>query len=114
MNNIPRQQGPQQEEPFPRVLRHQGQMISESIYNYLYTEKPTYLLWIVASWAIMGLNIAFVFISIVDMWKLGYNAGMHWISSAVIVATIGGLMIIHEKVIRPKQEKEQKVSPNGS
>lgn len=89
------------------IMRQQAQELLEGTYNYLYTEKPTYLLWIIASWSIMFLNIMFVFISIVDMWKQGYNAGMHWISSAVIVATIGGLMIIHEKIIRPKQEKEE-------
>lgn len=92
----------QHDEQMPRMLtREQGPQLGQ-IYYTLFTEKPTYFLWIIGSWLIILLNLIATSIAVRDMWTNNYAAGTHWLSSAVLVATIGGLMIIHEYVIRKK------------
>jgi hypothetical protein len=95
---------PETREGLPKfILREEHKDITYSL-THLYTEKPTYMLWIIFSWLIAFLNLIFVSLSIRDMWNNGYSAGTHWLSSAVIVATMFGLMLIHEYIIRKKKD----------
>jgi len=88
----------------PRILANvdqNGRDHTRESYNLkLFTEKPTYILWIVSSWTICFLNLVFVVLTIRDMWTNGYTAGTHGLSVAIITSTIFGLMLIHEKIIR--------------
>jgi len=88
----------------PRILANPDTNVRdhlrESLREKLYTEKSTYILWIVASWTICFLNLIFVILTIRDMWTNGYTAGTHGLSVAIITSTIFGLMLIHEKIIR--------------
>lgn len=93
MNNIPGQR----EADLPKILLRQENQ--ESLQE-LYTEKSTYILWIVSSWLIAFLNLIFVMLTIRDLWNNGYSAGTHGFSIAIVTATIFGLMLIHEKIIR--------------
>ena len=92
----------QQREEYPKFLEHQRELAQEYIKYKLYTEKPTFILWVVFSWLVSFINVVFVMLSIRDMWNNGYSAGTHWLSSAVLVANIFGLMLIHEYIIRKK------------
>lgn len=89
----------QEQHDLPRMLTRDN---SELYINKLYTEKATYLLWIIFSWIVCTLNLVFVVISLRDAWNNNYSGVMHLFASLVMTATIFALMLIHEYIIRKK------------
>ena len=74
---------------------------------YIQQEKDVTListsaLWVFSSWSIVFINIVVSVVSIRDMLSTTYNPMIHWFMSAVFVATIGGLVAIHQFIIKRK------------
>jgi hypothetical protein len=59
------------------------------------SNKMTDVLWVFSTWFVVILNFITFSLSIRDMWNNGYSPSVHWASSAVLVATIGGIITIH-------------------
>jgi hypothetical protein len=59
-------------------------------------------LWIFASWSIILINLTMAAVSIRDMLSIKYEPIEHWFMSAALVATIGGLVSIHQFIIKRK------------
>lgn len=62
----------------------------------------TNALWVFGSWSIVLLNLIMAAISIRDMLSIKYEPMEHWFMSAALVATIGGLVSIHQFIIKRK------------
>lgn len=62
--------------------------------------KSTNLLWVCSTWSIFVINLFFAGLSIRDIWINGYSPNVHWFSVAVLVATIGAISWIHNKVVK--------------
>lgn len=62
------------------------------------SQTMTDWLWIFATWFIVTLNLFSFCVSIRDMYYQGYSPSVHWSSSAVLVATIGGIVAINNYI----------------
>jgi len=62
----------------------------------------TNLLWMFTSWCIIFMNIIICGICIRDMVINTYTPIIHWFCSSIFVATIGGLIAIHNYIIKRK------------
>lgn len=57
-------------------------------------------LWIFASWSIILINITMAAVCVRDMLTIKYEPIEHWFMSAALVATIGGLVSIHQFILK--------------
>ncbi len=64
------------------------------------SDKSTTILWIAASWVIIIFNVAMCLISLRDMLNSGYTPLIHLFSITIFVAAIGGLVFIHQFIIK--------------
>jgi len=64
------------------------------------TQRYIELLWVVGAWTVIFINLLACGISMRDMFLSNYSPNQHWIMSAVFVASLGGLLAIHNFILK--------------